>query len=364
MISALDMDDLREAIRIRNEASIWNGLAYVIYMAESKNDIDQPETLKYVSFLTTGPAVTSGSTIVGTEKQFPSFATKVTTTTPEGDVEEDLNWEHHINKWPWDATDWMRASKGTLRYIMSNGQETTREYLDLIEDTTITFSLNSAGLGSYIDYVSGQVILDAKGEPIIDSNSEASTVYLITAPHIDAKLRAATTTTYTSYPSKVCDVFRNYFDIVAEVKNEMMENTRLFFEPLRSIGTGTFKDAAGTEVELPLDVTMAIRVYVTPAAAEDIQLIDALKAQIVKIIDEQISNGVVSCLEIATILKETVPDVVQYIDVLGINDDPNLQTLICVEENVRPHLKHELVVLEDGTIDVNRGLHLELVVAE
>lgn len=364
MISALDMDDLREAIRIRNEASIWNGLAYVIYMAESKNDIDQPEILQYVSFLTTGPAVTRGTTVVGTETQFPSFATKVTTTTSEGDVEEDLNWELHINKWPWDATDWMRTSKGTLRYIMSNGQETTREYLDLIEDTTITFSLNSAGLGSYIDYVSGQVILDANGEPIIDSSSEASTVYLITAPHIDAKLRAATTTTYTSYPSKVCDVFRNYFDIVAEVKNEMMENTRLFFEPLRSIGTGTFKDAAGNEVELPLDVTMAIRVYVTPAAAEDIQLIDALKAQIVKIIDEQISNGVVSCLEIATILKETVPDVVQYIDVLGINDDPNLQTLICVEENVRPHLKHELVVLEDGTIDVNRGLHLELVVAE
>ena len=69
--------------------------------------------------------------------------------------------------------------------------------------------------------------------------------------------------------------------------------------------------------------------------------------------------------EIAKLIKEANSDSVRYVDVLGIDGDQKLQTMRCVDPEVRPHLKHELQLEDDGvTITLTRGLDIEFVVAD
>ena len=105
--------------------------------------------------------------------------------------------------------------------------------------------------------------------------------------------------------------------------------------------------------------------YVNKSAAEDLNLLDTLKEQVTVIIDNKLSEGIVNCSDIAKEIATTISDSVQHVDVLGINGDQNLQTMTCSDTNIRPHLKHMLKLLDDGTtIDVERGLTLEIVVVD
>jgi len=365
MVGGVSLDDTKTKVREDNATTvadsegqpvskdpIYHGYAYAMYL-----NTDSSSTLQYLSYLGMQAAVVAGDVKTGTEPLYPSFAHLI------GEAQDPLKWEDHINQWPWDVTEWYRVANATFTFKLG-GVEYTREYKRCYLDETINLQLVTAGIDSYTEYVSGQIILDGNGNPIIDPNAYPSTIYLIEMLHLDAKLLASTTTSYRNYPEETCGVLRSYFQTTRTVKDQLMENTRLFFEPLRSIGNGSYKNAAGQTVEMSLDITMKLRVYVSQAAASDSQLMDLLKVKIVSIIDKQIFSGTVNCADIAQILQEEVPDTVQYVDILGINDDPDLQTLIFADEHVRPHLKHELVLLEDGTVDVNRGLHLEIVVQE
>ena len=68
---------------------------------------------------------------------------------------------------------------------------------------------------------------------------------------------------------------------------------------------------------------------------------------------------------LAQAIRESNSDSVKYVDVLGIDGDPSLQTMRAVDNSIKPHLKHVLVLMDDKeTIDVDRGLELEFVVAD
>ena len=57
-------------------------------------------------------------------------------------------------------------------------------------------------------------------------------------------------------------------------------------------------------------------------------------------------------------MKELSDDIV-FVDVLGINGDKTLQTLIPVKEDCYPQLKQILVLHDDGTIHADHDLTLD-----
>ena len=110
---------------------------------------------------------------------------------------------------------------------------------------------------------------------------------------------------------------------------------------------------------------MKFKLHVTYDAYEDDILLENMRETIIKIIDKAVDAGYVNCVEIARSIIAETDGAVKYVDVLGIDGDPDLQTMRPVSKNVRPHLKHILKLSTDGkTIDVDRGLELEAVVNE
>ena len=343
MVGGASIADTLSAISTANTEGEYFGYTYRIAVAGEAIPL-------HISFLTKRPAVELDAPLAGTETNYPSFQSKT--------EEEDLiSWSNFIDQWPWDAEIW--SSLVTSEFTADNA---TKTMYAIVTDPNVELNLVSASAIPYCEYVSGQIKLDGDRNPIIDEAATAEIVYLVQMIHLDAKLMMGTVSAYSDYPEPTRDLLRSYFTTTMDVAtNQLMERTRLFFEPLRSLGYGTYKNAAGQSLEMSLDITIAFRVYVAAASVSDSELIDLVKSTIVSIIDEQISEGTVSCIEIAKLLQAKMPDTIEMVDILGINGDSNLQTLIFSDTFTRPHLKHQLELLEDGTIDISRGLNLEVV---
>lgn len=347
------------------EIPTFCGYAYVLEMSYNHletnhnriSEIDNIGDVVYVSWLTT--ATLPG--IEGDVTKYVSFAQCKTVEIENGEVSgSDMYWKNNINQWPWDVTNWLRIRTAAL-YKASDSVNPI-QVKQLLTDEVFGISFDAQGSSKYCQYITGQLKLDSNGQPIETNTRDI--VYLIDMLQLDAKLAIATTSNYSNYPSSVCDIMRTYFDDIGEAKPKLFPNSRIFFEPLKSFGYGTFTVNGSTE-DYPLDITMGFRLHVSKVAAEDLTMLDVLKQQVIAIIDAKLSQGIVNCADIANEITSTISDSVLHVDVLGINGDQNLQTMTCTDTNVRPHLKHILKLLDDGTtIDVERGLDLEIVVSD
>jgi hypothetical protein len=133
---------------------------------------------------------------------------------------------------------------------------------------------------------------------------------------------------------------------------------------MKSIGYGQFYTDGDTTTEYPLDITMGFRLHVSAEIANDEDMINNMRQSVINIIDDHMAEGGCSMTTIAQLIKENNSDSVRYVDVLGINGNQKLQTMRCVDQEVRPHLKHILELEDDGvTVTLSRGLTLEFVVA-
>ena len=232
--------------------------------------------------------------------------------------------------------------------------ETSAQYIRLVTDDKFAIDDMYDRIRRYCEFASGQVILDEKGHPLEDYTKPRYLQYLVDMLQMDAKLAQVTVMkedtsvgsnfgddgpTARTYPTSVVTVLRNHFDNIGKARDTMFTNTRLFFEPIKSLGFARFNVGNGVIRELPLDVAMKFRLHVTKDVYEDDILLIQLKKQIIEIIDNHIDrNGYVNCAEIANEITADMNGSIKHVDVLGIDGDPELQTMKSVDKGVHAHL--------------------------
>jgi len=261
-------------------------------------------------------------------------------------------WSANVNKWPWEVETWRKLKMvgGKPTYVVDNLFET---------------EFDSNRMGIYCKYQAGQIRLNSYGKPLAPETPR-QLQYLVNMLHVDAKLAETTAVkTSKSYPGNLVEVMRAHFENLGSIKNRLYTNTKLFFEPMRSIGYGKFYTDGETEDEYSLDIRMAFRLHVSSDIANDADMMSYMNESVIKIIDDHMAEGGCSMTTIAQLIKDANSDSVRYVDVLGIDGNETLQTMRCVDPEVRPHLKHELQLEDDGvTITLTRGLDIEFVVAD
>lgn len=289
-------------------------------------------------------------------------------------TDTDYAWEQNANRWPWEIDNWQMVKA----VYESNDRDV--KYFYLTTDSDLVLKSDWDRLHRYWEYSADQVILDEHFKPLEDYEKPRAIQYLCDMLQMDAKLAQVTTVKEDTsvgsdfgpddessrrYPSTVVKILRTYFDNIGNARDTMFTNSRLFFEPVKSLGYADFNVGNNVTKELSLDITMKFRLHVTKDAYEDDVLLIQMKKQIIKLIDTQIDSGHVNCAEIAAKITEEMDGTVKWVDVLGINGDPDLQTMKCDSKDVRPHLAHRLELSDDNsTIDVTRGLIIEAVINE
>ena len=212
-------------------------------------------------------------------------------------------------------------------------------------------------------------IVDENGNPIIDSSMlSRETIFYIDMLLVDAKFKYAFVKNSNEfnlkYISSIQELLQSYFVSIDSAIGELLDRSQLYFKPIRSIGEGVFITGSGTKVSIPLDISISLRLYVPKHVLSNDELKKMIRKNTISIIDRLLLLNVFSCTSVVNEMFSIMGDVITNIDILGINDDPSLQTLVSTETDVKPHLKHILSLLEDGSVVQDRALNLEYIYVE
>lgn len=271
----------------------------------------------------------------------------------------EVNWSL-INKWPWEVT--------TPWVDLKNSVPSSLD-VDIVSDPKLT-SVKIKQYGGDIELdADGNpigIITDANGEPVPEDDEYADTrkiVYNVRTLQVDYKLTLSSESNYVNYRQDVLSLLRSYFDTIKTASAALLEETHLYYAPIRTMGYAEFK---GTNAEIesrPLDITMGFRLYVQEYITNSDTNKEMIMNNVLSIIDAHIATGSISTTRLAEEIRESLSDTVQYVENLGINGDPELRILILNEsmDECIPHLKQTLVLDDSGDITVNRGVTLEYV---
>lgn len=213
-----------------------------------------------------------------------------------------------------------------------------------------------------LEQVVGAPVLDINGNPVLEQAREIQ--YTIDMTHINKRLLHATSVDHADYYAEVKHQLRTYYAIVGNAKPNLIEETDIYFRPLRSMGSAEFKVSRNSTIPLELELTMHFKLYVLPHVVDDKKLLGIIEETVVRIIDAQLKERAISITIIAEEIRRQLDQLVTFVDVLGVNDRADLQTLIAIEEDVIPNLKQELVVGDDGVVSIERALRIEYGVLE
>jgi hypothetical protein len=205
----------------------------------------------------------------------------------------------------------------------------------------------------------GDVILDVNNNVLLSKSRQIK--YLVSMIHLDAKPIQSQSSTDAEYLNSIMGDISAHMSTLEEASLELIENTKLYYQPTKSIGTSSFKISENNTVNISNELTMKFRFFVKDFVLEDAALMTSIRQSTIDIIDNVTSSGTISLTALVNKILTTMPDYVSYVDVLGVNDNLNIQTLIPVNNQTTPILKHILIVKDDGTLALDRDIEIEMV---
>ncbi|MBR1988399.1 MAG: hypothetical protein IKA36_05120 [Clostridia bacterium] len=258
----------------------------------------------------------------------------------------DVIW---TNNWPWEMDNWFVNEHTTTSYIGKS-----------IEAIGMSISLDKDNKDAKILHYNGDIILDEYGSPAPEQDDVRNAIYHVSMTHCDYKLTQSNDVEYKMFREDIEQLLRGYFDLLESTRPLLLERTNLYYTPIKSMGYGQFKGANGEIMTLPLEVTINLRIHIAPSTAGSTDSKDLIKSNIIQLIEKHMSSGNISCTILAEQIRQAMSDSVLYVDVLGINGDHNIQTLVSADPSQSSvRLRSILVVREDNTIGVEKDVNIE-----
>lgn len=242
--------------------------------------------------------------------------------------------------WPWESANWMTM----------DGKN--------VNSSNVTMMLNTTDSDARILHAYGEIQLDESGLAVVhNDDNKRKLIYHVDMLHCDYKLLESEETEYIDHRSDVQELLRSYFELLDATKPQLLERTELYYAPVRSMGTGMFKGANGDTIEHPLEITVTLRLHVAASFGASEANKETIRNNVLTILEQHISSGSISCAVLANEIRNQLSDTVLYVDVLGINGNPDVQTLISDEPSKSAvRLKSVLTLDKDGKVSVEKGL--------
>jgi len=248
-----------------------------------------------------------------------------------------------VDKWPWDATDWIDVTNDT--YCV---------------DSSVKLELDTVATGAIVKTLSGDPII--QNGSVTEDSTKRSLIYNTSMLHVDYKPTLSSEIQYIGYKDKISDLMRQHFNTLDTARASLLEQTNIYFKPIRTIGVGEFKHTSESNVVMRLDMTMDLRLHVEPRVMVNSHLRDMIESNIYSIVAKHLTQGSLSQTNISRDILNELGDSVIYVDILGINGMNDLQTLIPVDNTFSPYIKQDLYIKEDGTVGVKSGINIKWVV--
>ena len=200
-------------------------------------------------------------------------------------------------------------------------------------------------------------VLDENGDPIIAEGGRYA-IYTVDMLHCDYKLTISDDADYANYMSDIRELIRSYFLELKAITPSLLARTKLYFTPIRTFGNAKFKGSGGVDVKLPLEFTMDLGLHVESYVNGNDLNKNTIKENILTLITNHLKSRNINLAFLAKDIVHDLSDNIIYVDVLGINGDKSLQTLLPSTNDCSPMLKQTLVLRDDGSVHADRALNL------
>lgn len=198
-------------------------------------------------------------------------------------------------------------------------------------------------------HAAGEVMLDGQNNPIV--LDDLSNIYGLSIPQFDARLYAAQDSASTEYVSEISSEIVTTAHVLDPVRQKILEETKLYYRPFRTLGTATFGIGDGKTVRLPLQQSYTVTYYVSAAVKDNATLCDTIKSETISTIAQYVqSNTIISTEAIAKLLAAQFDTNVISLNVSGINNNDAYKTVALLDKDVAMSVASELDIDPNGTL--------------
>lgn len=296
-----------------------------------------------------------------------------------------LHLGHHLDDIIFNICDMTWGRQEYKQYEADEPMLYTEDTYELNEDGTIKIDIeedentgkkrvvthlaNKAG-DVMVDEFDNIVLKHGKGEYMKTPNGDliplGSRDYqcLVYMMMIDARMYMSQGPTHENFIEELPDILESYFSTISAAKEKLVEQTELYYRPIRTIGLATFSIGDGITTRQQLDMSFRMKLHVPPFVKTSAEHQETIRKSIISITEDAIATTKVSMTDIATIIKNKLSNYVDNIDVLGINGDKELQTIHVLDDDAQASVARVLTILKDGTLYLDKDITLDFVATE
>ena len=148
----------------------------------------------------------------------------------------------------------------------------------------------------------GDVKVDKRGNPIVARTRELN--YMIDIFMVDGIYYFSTDEVDIDYRALVSEVVRdNVMNDLNEISKRLLENTRLYYYPQRTMSRSTVIIDEGKEIEIPMRASFKVTYYMPDETYNDLQLRDVIINKTKEIINENLKEPEVSISDLTRQLQ-------------------------------------------------------------
>ena len=141
-----------------------------------------------------------------------------------------------------------------------------------------------------------------------------------------------------------------YYETIRLMNNEVLENTNIFFKPIVTTNNCKYRINNSTTVESKLELEFEFNCFVTQAVLDTNSMIDTITTKSIAIIKSHLNDTIISLTEIAADIKSNLSSYINSIDVISINGQNDIQTLMNIEVDKSPKLGMTLFIDNDSRL--------------
>lgn len=208
-------------------------------------------------------------------------------------------------------------------------------------------------------FKAGDPKLALDGTPTVVANREL--FYTVDMPHVDAKLTKSEQAKDENYVEVVAGFMRTYFETLRAAKDQLIENTRIYYKPMRTMGDGRFRTSIYNIMYLPLELSFHFKLYAENHVINNTNMCKVIRNTILGILDTHVDKTLISYADIVKDIRQAMPDSIRSVDIVGINKDIELQTLVIDDVGTKCSIGRRLVLDENNLIFTERSLDLDFI---
>ena len=141
-----------------------------------------------------------------------------------------------------------------------------------------------------------------------------------------------------------------YYNTIRTMGDSVLENTNIFFRPIETTSTGRYKVNNATIIESSLELSFVFNCYVAQAIVTDQVTLANLKSKVITIVTSHLSDEIISLTEIAADIHTSLSSYINSIDVVSLNGDTSIQTIMLTDIDKAPKLGATLAIGSDGIL--------------